>query len=68
MTSLVEEGWSEADRWHDLRGHVDYCKINHLFYVYLGRTTPKPLLSDYLEEIEPSAEDNGWIHAPAGYA
>lgn len=68
MTTLVEEGWSEADRWHELRGHVDYCRINHLFYAYLGKTTPKPLLPDYLEEIEPSAEDNGWTHVLAGHA
>ncbi len=67
MTSLMEDGWSEADRWHELRGHVDCCRINHLFYAYLGRTTPKPLLPDYLEEIEPSPEDNGWDHVQAGH-
>lgn len=67
MTDLIEDGWSEDERWHDLRGHVGYCKINHLFYAYLGKTTPKPLLPDYLEELEPSPEDNGWVHLPAGY-
>lgn len=67
-THLMEEGCGEDDRWHELRGHVDECHINHLFYSYLGKPTPQPPLPDYLEEIEPSPEDRGWIHVPAGYS
>lgn len=65
-THLVEEGFGEDDGWHELHGHVDECHINHLFYSYLGRPTPQPLLPDYLEEIALSPEDQGWIHVPAG--
>lgn len=64
---LIDEGFEEDDRWHELRGHVDECQINYLFHSYLGKTTPKPKLPDYLEEIEPTAQDRGWNHIPAGY-
>ncbi|MGY0799625.1 hypothetical protein ACW7G0_11295 [Lysobacter sp. A286] len=64
---LIEEGFDEDDRWHELRGNLDECQINHLFYAYLGKTTPAPKLPDYLEEIEPSVADRGWNHVPAGY-
>ena len=64
---LIEEGFTEDDRWDELRGHLDECQINHLFYSYLGRSTPSPQLPDYLEEIESTAEDRGWDHVPAGY-
>jgi hypothetical protein len=66
-THLIEEGLSEEDRWHELRGHVDECHINHLFYSYLGMATPQPVLPDYLEEIEYTPEERGWLHVPAGY-
>ena len=63
------EEWNddeEDDRWYELRSHVDECQINYLFCSYLGKTTPQPKLPDYLEEIQPSAEDRGWNHIPAG--
>lgn len=68
MKEYLEDGWADDDRWDELRGHVDECQINHLFHAYLGKVTPKPRLPDYLEEIEPSPEDRGWIHVPAGYS
>ena len=64
---LIEEGYSEDDRWHELRSRVDECHINHLFYSYLGNSTPQPALPDYLEEIEYTPEERGWNHIPAGY-
>lgn len=67
-THLIDEGLDEDDRWDELRGQVDECHINHLFYSYLGKPTPQPLLPDYLEEIRPTPEDQGWIHIPAGYS
>lgn len=65
-SSAIEEGCSDDDRWHELRGHVDECHINHLFFSYLGKSTPQPPLPDYLEETEPTPEERGWIHTPAG--
>ncbi len=64
---LIEEGYAEEDRWHELRGNQDECQINHLFYAYLGKPTPLPNLPDYLQEIEPTAIDRGWTHMPAGF-
>lgn len=66
-TLLIEEDLSEDDRWHELRGHVDECHINHLFYSYLGMPMLQPALPDYLEEIEHTPEERGWIHVPAAY-
>lgn len=67
-TSAIEEGWSDDERWHELRGHVDECHINHLFYSYLGKPTPQPAIPDYLEEIEPTPEEKGWVHAAARHS
>ncbi len=67
MTSYIEEGMSEDDRWYELRSYVGECGINHLFHSYLGKVTPQPKLPDYLEEIEYSPEDRGWDYIPAGY-
>ena len=44
MQSLIDDGWDEDERWHELRGNVDQCKINHLFYSYLGKPTPQPIV------------------------
>lgn len=65
--NLIDEGFTEEDRWHVLRGRQDECQINHLFFTYLGKPTPLPKLPDYLQEIEPTAEDRGWTHMPAGF-
>jgi hypothetical protein len=65
--SLIEEGFEEDDRWHELRSYVGACKINHLFFSYLGKHTPQPLLPDYLWEIAYTPEDLGWFHVPAGF-
>ncbi|WP_141456084.1 hypothetical protein [Pseudoxanthomonas sp. z9] len=65
---LINEEYSEEDRWRELRSNLDECQINYLFYSYLGKPTPLPKLPDYLQEIEPTAEDRGWTHIPAGFA
>lgn len=67
MESYIEEGLDEDDRWHELRGQVGECSINHLFYSYLGRPTPQPFLPDHLQDFEYGPEDRGWVHVPAGY-
>jgi hypothetical protein len=66
-TSLIEEGFDEDARWHELRSRVSECKINHLFYSYLGKPTPQPLLPDEYLDFEYGPEDKGWIHTPAGF-
>jgi hypothetical protein len=65
--SLVEEGFDEDARWHELRGRVEECKINHLFFSYLGRITPQPVEPDEYEDFAFTPEEKGWIHAPAGF-
>lgn len=67
-TSSIDDGWTDDERWHELRGHVDECHINHLFYSYLGNATPQPVIPDYLEEIEPTPEEKGWIHVRAHHS
>ena len=66
-SSLVEEGYDEDARWHELRGRVDECKINHLFYAYLGKTTPKPFEPEEYADFDFTPEDRGWTHVPAGF-
>ena len=66
-TSLIDEGYTEDDRWHELRGHVDECKINHLFYSYLGKITLHPLEPEHYKDFAFTPEDSGWIHVPAGF-
>lgn len=66
-TSLIDEGFDEDSRWQELRAKVDQCKINHLFYSYLGRPTPQPIEPDYFADFEFTAEEKGWIHVPAGF-
>lgn len=65
--TLIEEGFNKAGRWHELRSHVGECVINHLFYSYLGKVTPQPKMPPEYYDIEPSPEDRGWIHVPAGF-
>lgn len=66
-TSLINEGCNEDDRWHELRGQVGECLINHLFYAYLGQPTPQPELPDHIADFAFSPEDRGWTHVPAGF-
>jgi hypothetical protein len=67
MDSLKEDGYDEDDRWHELRSRVGECQINHLFYSYLGRITPQPTEPEHYADFAYSAEENGWIHVPAGF-
>lgn len=66
-TSLIDDGFDEDGRWHELRSYVGECTINHLFYSYLGRVTPQPIMPPEYEDFEPSPEDKGWVHVPAGF-
>lgn len=65
--TLISEGMNKAGRWHELRSYVGECVINHLFYSYLGKVTPQPKMPQEYYDIEPSPEDRGWIHIPAGF-
>lgn len=67
MESLIEEGWDEDGRWHELRAHVEASKINHLFYSYLGKPTPQPIEPEHFEDFAFTPEDKGWLHVPAGF-
>jgi hypothetical protein len=66
-TSLIDEGYSDDDRWNELRGRVAECSINHLFRAYLDKITPQPIVPDHYADFEFSEEDKGWTHVPAGY-
>lgn len=66
-TSLIDEGYTENDRWRHLRGKVGKCKINHLFHAYLGKTTPEPIMPEHYRDFEYTPEEKGWAHIPAGY-
>jgi hypothetical protein len=66
-TGLIDEGLEEDDRWYELRGHAGECKINHLFYAYLGMPTPQPVLPEHIIDFDFAPEDRGWIHVPAGF-
>ena len=66
--SLIDEGFDEDDRWHELRGHLDECKINHLFYSYLGKTTPQPKETEHYGDFDFTPDDRGWVVVPAGFA
>ena len=66
-TSLIDDGFDEDSRWHELRSHVGECQVNHLFYSYLGKQTPQPLEPDYFDDFAYTPEEKGWIHIPAGF-
>lgn len=66
-SSLIEEGYTEDDRWDCLRDKVEKCTINHLFYSYIGKTTPEANVPDYFHDFEDTPEDKGWTHIPAGF-
>lgn len=67
MTSLIEEGFNEDDRWHELRGQVGECQINHLFQGYLGKVTPQPAIPDRIRDFDFTYEDRGWVYVPPGF-
>ena len=68
MTSYIEDGFDEDDRWHDLRSRVGECSINHIFKGYLGKVSPQPILTDHLMECDFSDEDKGWTYIPHGFS
>jgi len=68
MQSYIDDGMDEDDRWYELRGRVGECSINHLFYSYLGRPTPQPLLPEHVQDFAFGPEDRGWVHVPAGFS
>ena len=52
-------GWTDIGdptsteyRWEALRRHADGCQISHVFYKYLGKTTPAP---ERLPPYQPNA-------------
>lgn len=65
--SLIDEGLTEDDRWHELRGHVKECKVNNLFYSYLGKVTPQPKEPEHYEDFAFTPDDKGWVKVPAGF-
>lgn len=65
--SLIEEGTNEDGRWHELRSYVGECKINHLFFSYLGKSTPEPIMPEEYYDFEYTPEEKGWVHPPAGF-
>nr|NJM04760.1 hypothetical protein [Desulfobacula sp.] len=66
-SSLKEEGFTEEDRWHHLRGRVGQCQINHLFYSYLGKVTPQPKEPDHFQDFDDTPDEKGWVYIPAGF-
>ncbi|MEP4094586.1 hypothetical protein [Reichenbachiella sp.] len=67
MTSHVEEGYDEDDRWHELRGRVGECPINHLFKGYLDKVTPQPIEPEHFADFDLSDEEKGWNYIPHGF-
>ncbi len=67
MSSYIEEGMDEDDRWHELRGRVGECNINHLFKGYLNKVTPQPKIPDRISDFDFTDEERGWIYIPPGY-
>ncbi|MFT5592447.1 MAG: hypothetical protein ACI8SR_000806 [Oceanicoccus sp.] len=64
--SYIEEGFDADDRWLELRAEVKECSINHLFYSYLKKVTPQPIISESHMDAEYSPDDKGWVHPVAG--
>jgi hypothetical protein len=63
-----DEGAEDDGRWHELRGHVGECQINHLFYSYLGKTTPPPKEPEHYADFAFTPDDKGWVVVPAGFS
>ncbi len=66
-TSLIEDGFDEDDRWHELRSRVGECTINKLFFSYLGKPTPQPKEPEHFCDFEYTPEDRGWVYIPVGF-
>ena len=66
-SGLVEDGLTEDDRWHELRGRFVDSGIQALFYSYLGKLTPQPVEPDHYADFAFTPEDQGWLHPPAGF-
>ena len=67
-STLVDEGYSDDDRWHHLRSDAGHCLINHLFHAYLGKTTPAPKEPEHYRDFAFSDREKGWVHIPAGFS
>ena len=67
MESYIEEGLDDDDRWHELRGRIGECGINHLFNGYLGKVTPQPPIPDRIQDFDYTKEERGWLYIPAGF-
>ena len=67
MTSYIEEGMDEDDRWYELRSKVGECEINHLFKAYLNKVTPQPIIPDRIQDIDFIDEERGWDYIPPGF-
>ena len=67
MTSYIEEGLDEDDRWHELRSRVGECKINHLFKGYLNKVTPQPIVPGRIKDFDFTDEERGWAYIPPGF-
>ncbi|MDO6435850.1 hypothetical protein Q4534_00460 [Cyclobacterium sp. 1_MG-2023] len=67
MTSFIDDGMDEDDRWHELRGRVGECHINHLFKGYLNKVTPQPNIPDRIQDFDFTDEDRGWTYIPPGF-
>ncbi|MBL7971494.1 MAG: hypothetical protein JNL03_08235 [Prolixibacteraceae bacterium] len=57
----------EDDRWHELRGNVGECEINHLFKGYLNKITPQPIIPDRIQDFDFTDEERGWDYIPPGF-
>lgn len=66
-TGLVEDGLTEDDRWHELRGRFVDGGIQTLFYSYLGKLTPQPVEPDHYADFDLTPEERGWLYPPAGF-
>lgn len=67
MESLKNEGFTDDDRWHEVRAKVECCNINHLFHAYLDKVTPQPIEPEHYRDFEYIDEEKGWVHIPAGF-
>lgn len=65
--SLVDDGFDEDGRWHELRSHVGECSINNLFFSYLQKVTPQPKVPDHFNDFDLTPEEKGWVHMPVGF-
>jgi hypothetical protein len=67
MTSYVDDGFDEDDRWHVLRSRIGECQINHLFKAYLNKVAPQPNVPDRIKDFDFDDEEKGWVYIPPGF-